>query len=123
MRMVSTHCFLFPIPDPSIVCKPFRTSSICLAVTVEDAGSPGEVECSEDGEGELNVTMGERKKKDCVTLASICAFNRIVWDMDCVQVHTRHGMPIVKLGRPGWAGKIRYPTFTTYPFNLLVRGL
>ena len=123
MRMVSTHRFLFPIPDPSVVCKPSRTSSICLAMTVEDAGSPGEVERSEGGEGELNVAMGERKKKDCVTLASICAFNRIVRDTDCVRVHTRHGTPIVKLGRPGRAGKIRYPAFTTYPFNLLVRGL
>ena len=63
--MVSTHRFLFPIPDPSVMCKPFRTSSICLAmpVTVEDTGSPGEVEHSEGGEGELNVAMGERKKR------------------------------------------------------------
>ncbi len=65
--MVSTHRFLFPIPDTSIVFKQFRTSSICLEVTVEDAGSPGEPEASEGGGGELNVDMGERKKRDCVT--------------------------------------------------------
>jgi hypothetical protein len=64
MCMVSTHRFLFPVPDPSVVCKLFRTSSICLVMAVEDAGSPGEVEHSEGGEGELNVAMGERKKRN-----------------------------------------------------------
>ena len=64
MHMVSTHCFLFPVPDPSIVCKPFRTSSICLAMAVGDTGSLGDVERSEGGEGELNVAMGERKKRN-----------------------------------------------------------
>jgi hypothetical protein len=64
MRMVSTHCFLFPVPDPSVVCKLFRTSSICLAMAVGDTGSPGDVERSEGGEGELNVAMGERKKRN-----------------------------------------------------------
>jgi hypothetical protein len=96
--MVSTHRFLFPV-DPSVTCKLFRTSSICLVMTVEDAESPvmtvedaespGEVERSEGGEGELNVTMGERKKKDGVTLASICAFNRMVRDTDRVRVHNQ----------------------------------
>jgi len=39
------------------------TSSICLEWIREDAGSPGEAEPSEGGEGGLNVDMGERKKK------------------------------------------------------------
>jgi hypothetical protein len=65
---VYVHGIYSPLPfsctDPSVMCKLFRTSSICLAMAVGDAGSPGDVEHSEGGEGELNVAMGERKKRN-----------------------------------------------------------
>ena len=63
MCIVSTHRFLFPVSDAFIAFKQVMTSSICLEWIREDAGSPGEAEPSEGGEGGLNVDMGERKKK------------------------------------------------------------
>jgi len=39
------------------------TSSICPEETGEDAGSPGEGEPSEGGEGELKLGMGEGEKR------------------------------------------------------------
>ena len=63
MCIVSTHRFLFPVSDAFIAFKQVITSSICLEWIREDAGSPGEAEPSEGGEGGLNVDMGKRKKK------------------------------------------------------------
>jgi len=58
--MVSTHCFLFPVLDVSIVLTQVMTSSICTKEKGEDA------EPLEGGEGELKVGMGERKKEEIV---------------------------------------------------------
>jgi len=68
-------------------------------------------------------TWAKEKKRDCATLASIiCIYaHRRVQDTVRVQVHSicvARGAPIIKLGRPGRAGKIRYPTFTPRSFNL-----
>ena len=47
----------------SIVLTQVMTSSICPEETGEDAGSPGEGEPSEGGEGELKLGMGEGEKR------------------------------------------------------------
>jgi hypothetical protein len=58
--MVSTHRFLFPVSDASIVLMQVMTSSICPEEKGEDA------EPLEGREGELKVSMGERKKEGIV---------------------------------------------------------
>jgi hypothetical protein len=64
---ICTHCFRFPVTDASIVFKQFMTLSICLEGTREDVESPGEADLSEGGEGELDVDMGRKKKRDHMT--------------------------------------------------------
>ena len=75
---ICTHRFLCPVTDASIVFKQFMTSSICLEGTREDAESPGEANLSEGGEGELDVNMGERKKRDCATFKLAFIYMRIM---------------------------------------------
>jgi hypothetical protein len=63
MHIVCTHRFLFRVSDSSIVYKQFKTSSICLEGSREDAWSSGDAESSWGEEGVLDVDMGEAKKK------------------------------------------------------------
>ncbi len=103
MHVVSTHRFLFPVTDVSIVLTQVMTSSICLEETGEDAKP------SEGGEGELKVSMGERKKKGSFGI-HICVHKRRVQDMEpgLGSISSVACQLLIGEAGPGWKDKIPY---------------
>jgi hypothetical protein len=115
---ICTHHFLFPVTDTSIVFKQFMISSKCLE-TREDAESPGEADLSEGGEGEVDVDMGERKKRDCVTFKLAFIYMHIMKSLGTgtgpyLHIAVQHASCQVGEAGPGQQDKIPHKPHTQF---------